>query len=62
MEIITIHIEGGIIQDVNGIPAGVQIQVNDFDVASEDIGNPMWNILQNENGRHFEQAIWDSQE
>jgi hypothetical protein len=30
--IITVHGEGGLVQDVNGIPAGYEVRVEDYDV------------------------------
>ena len=35
-KIITITVEGGVIQDVSGIPAGVKVEVIDFDVSDSD--------------------------
>ena len=38
---ITIHVEGGMVQDVNGIPAGYEVRVEDYDHA--DARGPDWN-------------------
>jgi hypothetical protein len=37
---ITIHIEGGLVQDVNGIPAGYEVRVEDYDFP--DTGDDSW--------------------
>jgi hypothetical protein len=30
--IITVHVEGGLVQDVTGVPAGYELHVEDYDV------------------------------
>jgi len=37
---ITIHVEGGLIQDVTGIPAGYEVRVEDYDHADDT--QPTW--------------------
>jgi len=37
---ITIHIEGGLVQDVNGIPAGYELRVEDYDYPDDT--QPTW--------------------
>jgi hypothetical protein len=37
---ITIHVEGGMVQDVNGVPAGYELRVEDYDHA--DDSQPTW--------------------
>jgi hypothetical protein len=38
---ITVHVEGGLVQDVTGIPAGYELRVEDYDHA--DDSHPAWN-------------------
>lgn len=38
---ITIHLEGGLVQDVTGIPPGVEVHVADYD--RHDETHPSWN-------------------
>jgi hypothetical protein len=40
-KIITVTIEGGIVQDVTGIPAGYELHVEDHDEGDES--HPAWN-------------------
>ena len=37
---ITIHIEGGLVQDVTGIPTGFELRIEDYDV--QDPGDDSW--------------------
>ena len=37
---ITLHIEGGLVQDVTGIPAGYEVHVHDFDDGGRS--HPSW--------------------
>ena len=37
---ITIHLEGGLVQDVTGIPPGVEVRVEDYDEG--DTSHPSW--------------------
>jgi hypothetical protein len=37
---ITIHVEGGLVQDVTGIPVGYQVRVEDYDVHNP--GDDLW--------------------
>jgi hypothetical protein len=37
---ITVHVEGGLVQDVTGIPAGYELRVEDHD--GDDISHPAW--------------------
>jgi hypothetical protein len=37
---IAIHIEGGLVQDVNGIPAGYELRIEDYDV--QNPGDDSW--------------------
>lgn len=38
--IITVHVEGGLVQDVKGIPAGYEVRVEDYDVHNP--GDDSW--------------------
>lgn len=40
-QIITVRVEGGLVQDVTGIPAGYALHVEDYD--GEDTSHPAWN-------------------
>jgi hypothetical protein len=33
---VTVHVEGGLVQDVTGIPAGYEVRVEDYDVHDPD--------------------------
>ncbi|HEX3747681.1 MAG TPA: hypothetical protein VHW09_27285 [Bryobacteraceae bacterium] len=37
---ITVHVEGGLVQDVTGIPPGVEVRVEDYDEG--DRSHPLW--------------------
>ena len=37
---ITVHVEGGLVQDVTGIPAGYEVRVEDHD--GDDTSHPAW--------------------
>ena len=39
-DIITVHVEGGLVQHVNGIPAGYELRVEDYDVHNP--GDDSW--------------------
>jgi len=38
---ITVHVEGGMVADVTGIPAGYEVRVEDYDEG--DASHPAWN-------------------
>jgi hypothetical protein len=38
--VITVHVEGGMVQDVSGVPAGYELRVEDYDHADET--QPTW--------------------
>jgi hypothetical protein len=40
-KIITIRVEGGLVQDVSGVPAGYELHVEDYDEGDES--HPAWN-------------------
>lgn len=40
IKIITIHLEGGIVQEINGVPAGYELHVEDHDI--HDPEHPQW--------------------
>jgi hypothetical protein len=40
-KIITIRVEGGLVQEVTGIPAGYEVHVQDYDDGDES--HPAWN-------------------
>ena len=39
-KIITVHVEGGLVQDVTGVPDGYQLRVEDYD--TDDPSHPSW--------------------
>lgn len=55
---ITITIESGIIQDIEGIPENITIETKDFDVCDEDTSA---NIEVNAEGERFIKGIWKLQ-
>ena len=40
-KIITVHVEGGLVQDVTGVPMGYELRVEDYD--TNDTSHPSWN-------------------
>jgi len=52
---ITIHVEGGLIQEIQDIPDTIRIEVRDYDVE----GSIDDNLITDENGYEFFQNIWE---
>lgn len=52
---ITITMEGGLIQEIEGIPPGVQVVVNDFDTELDQDDSRLTEI----NGQMAYQTIWE---
>jgi len=40
-KIIVVHLEGGMVQDVSGVPAGYELHVEDYDVGDDT--QSQWN-------------------
>jgi hypothetical protein len=40
VDIITVHVEGGLVQDVAGVPEGCELRVEDYD--THDTSHPSW--------------------
>jgi hypothetical protein len=40
-KIITVRVEGGLVQDVTGVPEGYELHIEDYDYG--DDSNPNWN-------------------
>ena len=41
-KIITVTVEGGLVQDVTGVPEGYELHVEDYD--ADDTSHPSWNV------------------
>lgn len=54
---ITVIMEGGLIQDIIGIPAGITIRVHDYDVEGVDTED----LKTNGDGEEYTEAIWEAQ-
>lgn len=56
---ISITVDGGVIQAIDGIPPGVQIHVMDFDVngpSEEDVAE--MGLKQNAEGEYYSEGVW----
>ena len=42
LKTITVHVEGGLVQDVTGIPTGYELRVEDYD--TNDTSHPSWDV------------------
>lgn len=56
-KIITVTVEGGIIQAITGIPEDVEVHVMDFDCDSEPEDAP-GNVRENEDGDCYWFSVW----
>jgi hypothetical protein len=54
---IRITMEGGVIQAVENVPAGVRVVVMDFDVEDYDVSE----LKTNGRGEHYVEVVFDSQ-
>ena len=54
---IRITMEGGVIQAVENVPAGVRVVVMDFDVEDYDVSE----LKTNERGERYREVVFDSQ-
>jgi hypothetical protein len=59
MNTIIVHVDGGVIQDIEGIPPGVEVHVRDYDT---DGAEPWQQCLINEHGRPYTLAIYTDRE
>lgn len=56
-KIVEITVEGGVIQHIE-VPKGVVVQVRDYDVDSDDIGDSDYDIRKDDNGDPYYYAEW----
>jgi hypothetical protein len=54
---IRITMEGGVIQAVDNVPAGVRVVVMDFDVEDHDVSE----LKTNERDEHYREVVFDNQ-
>lgn len=53
MQSITVIVKGGIVETVEGVPAGVEVRVRDYDQVQADDSAEI-----DENGRPYTEAVW----
>ena len=59
MHTIIIEVLGGLVQDVSGIPEGVEVEIRDYDDAAGDENMPADFIGTDESGDKFFKAVWE---
>ena len=57
---IIITVEGGLIQNIEGIPAGVVVEVHDYDTDGAEL-NEEEGLLKDERGDVYQRAEWESE-
>jgi hypothetical protein len=60
-KIVQITVSGGVIQDVQ-VPKGVIVQIKDYDVDSDDIRDPDYDIREDKDGDPYYYSEWTSAE
>jgi hypothetical protein len=57
MNTIIVHVDGGVVQDIEGIPPGIEVHVRDYDTDWADPGQcPV-----NEHGRAYYLAVYTAE-
>ena len=54
-QIITVGVEGGVVQWIQGIPRGIRVVVHDYDVDGADKEE----LSKDENGDEYLESVWD---